>query len=56
MHKVSASQGRSLIVEMLLEHGADVHHRDRWGSTAYHEAERGGFHATMRLLKQALRK
>lgn len=50
--QVAASEGRTDIVELLIRHGANVEHRDRWASTAYHEAERGGYHDILRLIRQ----
>lgn len=50
---MAASEGQSGIVRLLLDHGAIVRSRDRWGSTAYHEAKRGGYHDIMLLLQQA---
>lgn len=51
--QVASSEGRREIVKLLLKHGAAVEHRDRWASTACHEAERGGYHDIIRLLRQA---
>lgn len=50
---VAASEGKREVVDVLLQHGANIRRRDRWGSTAYHEAERGGHHDVMLVLRQA---
>lgn len=46
---MAASEGRTGIVKRLLASGANVHARDRWGSTALHEARRAG-HTEIALL------
>lgn len=50
---MAASEGQCEVVRELLEHGANVRNRDRWGSTAYHEAKRGGYHDIVLLIQQA---
>lgn len=49
---VSASEGQSEVVKTLLAYGANVTKRDRWGNTAYHEAQRRGYHDVMRSIQQ----
>lgn len=50
---MAASDGKTDVVVLLLDHGANVRNHDRWGNTAYHEAERGGHHHITRLIRQA---
>lgn len=40
--QVAASHGNLRIAKLLLDNGADIEARDRWGSTAIHEAKRSG--------------
>ncbi|MDQ7785419.1 MAG: ankyrin repeat domain-containing protein, partial [Desulfomonilaceae bacterium] len=51
----AARYGHSGVVRVLLEHGADVNHRDGQGNTALSMALDFGHRETARLLESALR-
>lgn len=50
---VAASQGRALVVKILLDNGANVNAKDKSGITAIEAAMRGGFNQTAMLLRNA---
>ena len=49
----ATSQERRLIVELLLQHGANIHARDVWGDTPAHGFAREGWVGCLRLLVEA---
>uniref|UniRef100_A0A1D1XV69 Potassium channel n=1 Tax=Anthurium amnicola TaxID=1678845 RepID=A0A1D1XV69_9ARAE len=50
---VAAAEGLHLAVNILIEFGADVHSKDRWGNTPLDESWRCGSKPLIRILEQA---
>jgi hypothetical protein len=49
---LAAGEGRTEIVRLLCEHGADVNMRDRWGSRPLDDAKAGGHDECIQLLEE----
>lgn len=47
----SAHRGDQVITEMLLQHGAEIHHKDILGRTAKDLAEEKGFSAIVKMIE-----